>query len=195
MKRARIRPRLLLGRVVVLLALAAAALASGPKPAASDSLPAAVIAVVDYQKILREAQAARSIREQVEARRRAYQEEIAEEEQRLHEADRELSRQRSVLSPEAFAERRREFEEEVGEVQRRVQERRSRLDEASTVALNEVRDAMIDVVAELAEDRGANVVLPSSTVLVFEQELDLTDEALERLDERLPDVRLPDRVN
>lgn len=177
--------------LLVVLALAVATTPAGR----TDSLPPAVVAVIDYQKVLREAQAARSIREQVEQRRRAYQDEIAQEEQRLHEADKELARQRSVLSAEAFAERRREFELEVAEVQRKVQERRRQLDQVSTVALNQVRDALIDVVAELAEQNGANLVLPSSTVLVYSPSLDLTDQVLERLDRKLPEVRVPERVD
>jgi outer membrane protein len=92
--------------------------------AAAQKLPATVAAVIDYQRILRDAAAARSIREQIETRRKAYQEEISKEEQRLHAADKEFAKQRSVLSPEAFAEKRRDFEQDVAEVQRMVQERR-----------------------------------------------------------------------
>ena len=54
--------------------------------------------------------------------------EISKEEQRLHEADKAFAKQRSVLTPEAFAEKRRAFEQEVAEVQRLVQERRRELD-------------------------------------------------------------------
>ena len=65
--------------------------------AAQEALPPAVAAVIDYQRILREAKAARAIRDQVDARRKLYQDEIAKQEQRLHEADKELARQRSIL--------------------------------------------------------------------------------------------------
>ena len=98
--------------VVALAALAAAGwlLPWQQQGAASQKLPTTVAAVIDYQRILRDAAAARSIRDQIEARRKTYQEEISKEEQRLHAADKEFAKQRSVLSPEAFAEKRREFE-------------------------------------------------------------------------------------
>jgi len=173
----------------LLLALALAA-AGTPDLARAQQLPPTVAAVIDYQKILREAAAARSIREQIERRRKAYQEEISKEEQRLHEADKAFAKQRSVLTPEAFAEKRREFEQEVAEVQRLVQERRRALDEASAEALNEVKKALIEVVTSIADERGFNLVLPSSEVLFFSRRIDVTEEVLGKLDARLPDVRV-----
>jgi outer membrane protein len=158
--------------------------------AAAQKLPTTVAAVIDYQRVLRDAAAARSIRQQIEARRKVYQEEISKEEQRLHEADKEFAKQRSVLSPEAFAEKRREFEQDVAEVQRMVQKRRRELDRISAAALNEVKEALIEIVTSIAEERGFNLVLPTSEVLFFSRSLDLTEEVLAKLDARLPQVPL-----
>ena len=180
-------PRRLLAALLLALAVAGV---GAPGPARAQQLPATVAAVIDYQRVLREAAAARSIREQIEGQRKAYQEEISREEQRLHEADKAFAKQRSVLTPEAFAEKRRAFEQEVVEVQRMVQERRRALDEVSAQALNEVKKALIEVVTSIADERGFNLVLPSSEVLFFSRRIDLTEEVLAKLDARLPDVRV-----
>ena len=87
--------RLLVGRQVA--SVTALLLAAGGPADAQSKLPPTVAAVIDYQRILRDAKAARSIREQVEARRKLYQDEIAKEEQRLHEVDKELAAQRRAL--------------------------------------------------------------------------------------------------
>jgi Skp family chaperone for outer membrane proteins len=181
--------------VHTVIALAALVIAAWLQPwhhqdAAAQKLPPAVAAVIDYQRILRDAAAARSIRDQIEARRKVYQEEISKEEQRLHEIDKEFAKQRSVLSPEDFAEKRREFEQDVAEVQRKVQERRRELDRLSAAALNEVKEALIAIVTSIAEERGFNLVLPTSEVLFFARSLDLTEEVLAKLDARLPQVQL-----
>lgn len=160
------------------------------RTADSRAFPVALAAVIDYQRILREAAAARSIQDQIEARRKAYQEEISREEQRLHEIDKTVAEQRSVLSPEAYAQKRRDFEQEVAEVQRLVQTRRRELDRLSAAALNEVKQALIEIVTSIAEERGFNLVLPSSEVLFFGRSLDLTEEVLSKLDARLPEVSL-----
>jgi outer membrane protein len=158
----------------------------------AQQLPSTVAAVIDYQRILRDAAAARSIREQIEDRRKTYQEEISKEEQRLHEADKEFAKQRSLLTPEAFAEKRRAFEEDLAEVQHLVQERRRELDRVAAIALNEVKDALIEIVTGMAEERGFNLVLPSSEVLFFARRIDLTEEVLVKLDAMLPKVVVSD---
>jgi Skp family chaperone for outer membrane proteins len=112
------RPLLILAIVTITLG---SMLGGGAHVVRAQQLPPTVAAVIDYQRILREAAAARSIREQIESRRKAYQGEISKEEQRLHEADKEFAKQRSLLTPEAFAEKRQAFEEDVSEVQRLVQ--------------------------------------------------------------------------
>ena len=178
--------------LIVAAAVAAAWVQAPPPPAAAQDLPAPVVAVIDYQRIMQDARAARSIRDQLEARRRQFQEEIAAEEQRLHQADKELAAQRSVLTTEGFAERRREFEAEVAEVQRLVQQRRRQLDRASSEALDEVKRALIDVVTGMAEERGFNLVLPASEVLFFGRRLDLTDAVMAELDQALPTVKVPE---
>jgi outer membrane protein len=179
------RPLLILAIVTVAFGFL---LARGSDAARSQQLPPTVAAVIDYQRILRDAAAARSIRGQIETRRKAYQGEISKEEQRLHEADKEFARQRSLLTPEAFAEKRQAFEEDVSEVQRLVQQRRRELDRAAEVALNEVKTALIEIVTGIAEARGFNLVLPSSEVLFFARKIDLTEEVLAKLDAMLPDV-------
>jgi outer membrane protein len=181
--------------VKTVIALAALVVAAWLQPwqhqgAAAQKLPTTVAAVIDYQRILRDAAAARSIRDQIEARRKGYQEEISKDEQRLHEIDKEFAKQRSVLSPEAFADKRRQFEQDVAEVQRKVQERRRELDRLSAAALNQVKQALISIVTSIAEERGFNLVLPSSEVLFFGRSLDLTEEVLAQLDARLPQVQL-----
>jgi outer membrane protein len=158
--------------------------------ASAQKLPPTVAAVIDYQRILEDAAAARSIREQIEVRRKGYQEEVSKEEQRLHEADKAFAKQRSVLTQEAFDEKRLAFEQEVADVQRLVQERRRELDSISGAALNQVKQALIEIVTSIAEERGFNLVLPSSEVLFFSRKIDLTEEVLTKLDAQLPEVSL-----
>lgn len=180
--------------VLAFLLALVAALAWPAADARAQQLPTTVAAVIDYQRILREATAARSIREQIEERRKVYQDEISLEERRLQEADQAFARQRSLLTPEALAEKRREFENEVVDVQRLVQERRRELDRASALALNEVKKELIEIVTGIAEQRGFNLVLPSSEVLFFARQIDLTEEVLAQLDARLPQVQVPEVV-
>lgn len=161
-----------------------------PAAAAQSAFP---IAIVDVQAILRDSTAARVIKELIEERRAAYQEQVSGEEKRLREVEQELSQQRASMPPDAYQQRVREFQGQVADVQRRVQLRKRALDEAFAKAMKRVRDALVSVVAEIADEDGIKVVLSNSQIVIAERALDISSEALSRLNERLPtvDVDLP----
>jgi len=172
-------------------AVAGAAAAAGDK--AGGALRAPIIAVVDVQNVLQEAKAAQGIQEAIEGLRSSYAREIGEQERQLRTAEQALGEQRLTLGPEAFAEKRREFERQVGGVQRGVQLRKEQLDQTFREAMREVREGMLRIIADIAGDVGANIVLAKQQVVIIEKSLDITSVVLERLDSALPrvDIKIP----
>src|SRR3546814_12163872 len=76
----------------------------------------------------------------------------------LRQAEQDLAQQRATLPAEAYQQSVRKFQAEVAQVQRQVQVRKRELDETFAGAMNKVRDALISVVAEIAEKRGIKLV-------------------------------------
>lgn len=146
------------------------------------------IAVVDVQGALRESDAAKKIQALINKRRQDYQRQVTEEEQALRQSEQDLQQQRSILSPDVYQQRLREFRDRVAEVQKSVQQRRRALDQAFTMSMNKVRDALVTVIAEIADERGAKVVLFKDHIVIAEKSLDISEEALHRLNDRLPSV-------
>lgn len=187
---------------VALLALAAPVAAPAVAQQADTAAPTAegsavqvprpVIGVIDLQRILRDASAARSVREEREKYVTAYQADAAAIEQELRAADQELARLRASSSPEEFATERREFQERVAASQREVQTRRRNLERAFGAAMTEVQQATIQVADDIATRAGVNVILYRSQVFLFDNGMDLTEEILAELNERLPTVAFPD---
>lgn len=151
--------------------------------------PPAII-VVDFQSVVRRSAAVRSIQDQINELRRGYQEEFGRIEEDLRATEAELTDQRPGMVPEAFMEQRRAFEERVIEAQREAQARRTALDEALNQAMDEVRTALLEIVADIAGERGADLVLDRSQVVLVDHGLEVSEEALVRLDERLPTVQV-----
>ncbi len=159
--------------------------------ALAQQIPQTRVAILDYQRILRDSAAAVDIRAQIERQRKIYQEEITKQEQELRAADQELGRQRAILSSEAFTQKRREFEERVAEVQRGVQTRKRELDQAYDYGIKQVQGALVEIIAELAEEHGFNLVLSRQQVVFADTSLNVSDEVLLRLNERLSNVVVP----
>jgi Skp family chaperone for outer membrane proteins len=186
--------RLLLGGIAVLAvwgvgpALPRAQDAETP-PAAAEVRPSETL-VIDFQAVVRESMAAESVQAQVSGLREAYQAEFGQIEEDLRAIEQELTEARDQLPEAEFLERRRQFERRITEAQRRAQERRAVLDRALDEAMGQVRSTLIDIVAEIAGDRGARIVLNKTQTVLSDRTLDITGEALDRLDARLPTVEV-----
>ncbi len=177
-------------RMVLTALLGIAALAASDS-AIAQTIPEAKVAVLDYQRILRDSSAAIDIKAQIERQRQLYQEEITKQEQELRATDQELTRQRTVLAPEAFAQRRREFEARVAEVQRGVQTRKRDLDQAYDYGIKKVQLKLVDIISALSKERGFNLVLSQQQVVFADNALAISDDVLLRLNEILPKIAVP----
>lgn len=172
--------------------------AAQPAPAAAPAaprqpagpLPAPIIAVVDVDKIRESATAAKSVRDQLTKQQSTYQDDIAKQENDLRNAEQELNKQRTVLSPEAFAQRRQQFEQRVAEFQRQVQARRKQLDDAYKNSMVQVNKVVVDVIQDVATQRGATLMLPRSQIILSAPAMEVTDEVLDLVNRKLPTVKV-----
>ncbi len=163
----------------------------GVRPALAQAAGAPIIIVIDTQRILRESEAVRSIQEQVGEQRNAYQNALKEKEKALREKDQELMRQSTILSAEVFAQKKRELEEQVGALQREIQEKRRALDKVFAEGMKEVQAALVDITRDIAKARKADLVLQRATVVYVRPEMEITEEALQKLNASLSSVSLP----
>ena len=167
-----------------------AAPATATPPAPGAELKAPVIAVIDVQKIMQESSASKGITKSFESLRDSYQKEISALEDKLRKTEDELRKQQTVLSPEELATKRRDFEKQVADVQKTVQNRKRALETSLNEAMAVVHKTMVDVVADISRERGANLVLARQQFVLVDTQLDVTDTVMERVNKKLPQVAL-----
>ncbi len=159
-------------------------------PGPGAELKAPVIAVIDVQKIMQDSAASKGITKSFESLRDSYQKEISALEDKLRKNEDELRKQQTVLSPEALANKRRDFEKQVADVQKTVQNRKRALETSLNEAMAVVHKTMVEVVADISRERGANLVLARQQFVLVDTQLDVTDAVLERVNKKLPQVAL-----
>ncbi|GLR78108.1 OmpH family outer membrane protein [Azospirillum sp. CT11-132] len=159
-------------------------------PGPGAELKAPVIAVIDVQKIMQESAASKGITKSFESLRDSYQKEISALEDKLRKNEDELRKQQTVLSPEALANKRRDFEKQVADVQKTVQNRKRALETSLNEAMAVVHKTMVEVVADISRERGANLVLARQQFVLVDTQLDVTDAVMERVNKKLPQVAL-----
>ncbi len=148
------------------------------------------IAVVDIDKILSESSAGTSIQEQLKKRREAFQKEFSAREDGLTASQKFLMEQKKDLTAEEFASKRQDFEKQLLETKSLFQKRRNALDKGLGSALSELRKNIIQVTAEVAEEKGYQVVITRDSVVIVEKEMDITDIVLSRLNKKVLNIPL-----
>src|SRR6266702_4249280 len=156
-----------------------------PAPAAA---PALNILVVDVQSLLQNSKSAKAVRQQIEQKRTEFQKEMSSQEGVLRQEHDTLQRQQSSLSAEAFNQKGREFQQKLNDFDKSMQSKRQILEKANSEALEKINEAMLKIIADIAKERKANLVFLRSELVLFDQNFEVTDEVLQKLDEQLPTV-------
>ncbi len=156
-------------------------------PRAQELAPP-ILAIIDVQKVRSESTAVKGLSRRIAEQKAQHQDELRKQERALREADQELARQRSILSPEAYAKKRGELEQRVGTLQREARNRKRELDQIFAQGLAKVQAELNEVAKEIAEERGLDLILSKATVVLVKAKFELTQEAVRRLNARLPDL-------
>lgn len=161
---------------------------------ADTALPKAIVGVIDFQRVVKESSAGQSVRAQMDTRRNKLQEEIKSIREELEAARSALSTREPGLSEAEFSAKRQAMRKRVGELQGIVQSRKREMDAMFNYGMGQIDIALIAILKELAEERGINLILNAGRgrglVLFAEKRIVITDEALRRLNARLPTVEL-----
>lgn len=148
------------------------------------------VLIVDMQRLKNDTAAGRDMFSKTAEIRKRIQAGIAEREQNLRKEERRLAEERGDLSPEAFRERVRAFEQQVFSNREFSERENRRLQQVLSRASGLLRERATAVLATIMRERGAEVLLDSTQIVLSADRLDITDEAIRRLDEILPEMPL-----
>ena len=146
------------------------------------------LGVVDRQLIIRESLAGENVRNEFEAKEKAYRDEISARENGLRAQQEDLAGQRAILTPEAFAARESEFANKVEQLQRDVNERNKKLENMLAYGMQQIDMAAIQIIAEIAQDKKFTLVLDKTQLLMVAKSYEFSDLVITILNERLPVV-------
>jgi len=178
----------------VLCLSAPAAIAEKGKSEAREAIPAPVIGVIDFQRVVRQSKAGESVRRQIDDRQAGFQKEVKKIQGDLERARAELSERPANMTDAEFEKKRQAMRQRVADLQSLAQRRKRELDEIFNAGMRKVDIALVEVLKKLAEEQGINLILNAGRgrglVLFAENRIVITDEALRRLDKQLPYVEL-----
>ena len=162
-------------------------------PAARAQRPSDVdVVVVSRDRILREAEAARRLRQAEEEMTARLQGQIDATKVQFAEEEEALTRLRAELSAVEFEARVAEFDQRVRLARRVAQERAAVLQKGFQDARAAIVAALPALMERLRVEAGAGVVVNADQVLAVDPAIDLTDRAIALFDAQGPSPAIPE---
>jgi len=156
----------------------------------TTSAPPMKIGVVDINSVMGQSTAMIKIRAVIDEENQKFQKTIEAEQIELRAAEEDLNNKRSVLDEEEFNRRLKAFENRVIVLQQKVQRQRQGFDVALEEANDQIRQLLLKIISEIATEEGYALVMQKQNVVLFETEIDMSPEALSRLNERTKDMKI-----
>lgn len=178
---------------MVSAALAQPAPAAAPRPvAAPAAAPAkagpAVILFVDRGAIVRNSTVGKDMFKQVEGLAKKMEADYKPENDKLQADIQSLQAQFQVLAPDAREAKRKELEARRQAFQKKIQDRQTLIQGGMNKARQQLEGALGPILEQMMVERGANLLLDRSMVVLGSVDLDVTQVAIQRLDRSLPKI-------
>lgn len=166
----------------------------GVKPQMESHEPRVVnlmdgIAVLSMEKVQANALAFQKLRQVLEVEHSRFHKEIMKEEKKLRHEQEELKKaEQSTDKPDpSLYARRQEFHKDLAKLEQLVQSKKEELNGKFSENVRRIESSLEDIVGTVSREKGLKVVLDASIVL-YSDELDVTDEIIERLNKRISSV-------
>jgi len=172
---------------IIVLGTSLAAPAAWAQDAAQPNV-GMVIRVVDIDIVRNGSTAMKAASEKMQKYNTKRSEALKAEDQALRDANAELNRKRTLLAPEAFAAERSKFEQRVAEFQGKMQEQQTQMNNLLTQTVDEINQVIVNIITDYAEKNNVSLILPSHSVLLSANTLNIDAYVLDRLNKELPSV-------
>jgi Skp family chaperone for outer membrane proteins len=179
--------------------LLAATLASGtalaapapPPPAKpAQGVPAPKILVINRSAILSNSKVGQDIGRQIQGYTASAEKEFKTEGEGLKRDQQALQQQVAILAPNVKAQKIKDFQNRYVAFQQKVQMRQAQIQYGVFKARQQVEQALGPVLQALMTERGANLLFDRQAIVLGTVNVDITQDAINRLDQKMPTVKV-----
>ena len=156
----------------------------------ADNFPHTSIGVLDLNRVLLDAKAAKNAAEEIDKIAKEIEKELINSDENMINEQNKLIEAQSIMAPEAFELKRKEYEEKVQNYNIERQNKLVSVDRLVENSRNEILDKLKPILEEMSEAKGITVILEKGTVLLNAETMDITDEVIKALNKELPKIEV-----
>jgi|GEM_PF-3248739 len=182
-------------KLLLALAFVGAACSSAPAMSASDPAPAAAgksvfIGVFDLNRVNSDAKVMKSLSRQRDKELDKIKAELESKRKEFEKREGDLRAKQVVMSPEAFGRDVAQFQKEVREAEVALQKKGEAIERSFIEALRKLQNDYMDgIYRQVGNKHGFDMLLTNQSAYLLNSKLDVTDEVIKALDEKIKDMK------
>jgi len=166
---------------VLFFLLASWLLAQQPAPPPAPTPPGGTrVAVIDLQRIVQESVVGQRLQKEIQAFQEKQQQELRKKETELRQLNQKLQEQAAVLAPDALRDLQAKLRDKQREIDRFREDAIAELQEKIEDAQAQLESQVRPIIAEVAREKGFDVVLNPAAVVFASRAVDITDDVIKR---------------
>jgi len=148
------------------------------------------IAVVDIDSILASSKAAKSVKAQVDKKRKTFLKSVKKQEDKLRVEQKEIEKKRADMSKEDLGKAAQGFEKRRIEARNSLQKKKSGLDKSYSKAMNKLTDTITEVCQKIADEQEIDLIITRQNIIIGSKSLDITSDVMAQMNKKLPSLTL-----
>ena len=156
----------------------------------ADNFPNTSIGVLDLNRVLLDAKAAKKAAEEIDKIAKEIEKELLNSDELMISEQNKLIEAQSIMAPEAFELKRKEYEEKVQNYNIERQNKLISVDKLVEGSRNQILDKLKPILEDISDAKGITVILEKGTVLLNAETMDITDEVIKILNKELPKIEV-----
>lgn len=158
------------------------------KDAASQPLGRVVI--VDVQRVLSDSAAGKDIQAQFDKEKARIEKEAASKDADLKKKRDELVKKQPDMKKEDFVKQGNQFQQDIATARNDLANQSRTLKAATAEAVKKLRIQLVQVVSDLANEKGYALVMTKQNIILAEKNMDITEEVMARLNKAVKTVKI-----
>jgi Skp family chaperone for outer membrane proteins len=182
--------------VIAILLFPLTAIAESTPPAATAPVtptvtsPTIGIGVIDVMRLVSESEAGKSIMTQLDARGKSLESEASTLEKSLLAEENSILAQQGKIPPAEFEAKSKAYQTKLDGVRQSLQTKQANLEKLRVNALSQLQQHIAKISANIADQKKLRVIIDRASVVIVEQNLDVTSEALKQLNASVKSIKV-----
>ena len=154
------------------------------------NLNAEVPYFIDFKYVLNESNAGKKAQDELKKKLTTGIKKIKEKEKTIQEEEKKVIQQKKIIKPEEYKNKVKELRTKVSNLQKERSKLLETVSKQRTNARNELLKNLNPIIEEYMKEKKIRMVIERKSLLLADQNLDITKDIIERLNKKLKSIKL-----